>query len=70
MSYTDKFNSFIISLLFSIIAFGLINIFILRLSITDFIIIEIIMAILQIFSNFVKVKAGLLKDQKSNKVYD
>ena len=47
---------------FSLIAWFIVNIFIIEISIYQFIIIEVFMAFMEIFSTFVKVKTGLEED--------
>jgi len=54
-----NFHSLIISISFALIGWIIINLCIVELSLEQFIIIEVVMVILQIFANFVKVKLRL-----------
>lgn len=51
---------------FSLIAWLIVNTFIININIFQFIIIEIFMAFMEIFSTFVKVKTGLEEDSESS----
>lgn len=62
-----KFHSWMLTLALTSVAYVVINKFIIEISIIQFIIIEIFMAFMEIFSNFVKVKSGLEKDSESSK---
>jgi hypothetical protein len=61
MTKTDKkIHNFIISVLLSILVWNIVNKYVIPLTLMDFIYIEIIIGISEIFSNFVKEKMGLL----------
>ena len=51
---------------FSLIAWLIVNTFIININIFQFIIIEIFMTFMEIFSTFVKVKTGLEEDSESS----
>lgn len=59
-------HNIILSVIFSIITWYIVNLYVVQIALKEFIIIEILMAFVQIFSNFVKVKAGLLDEKKSH----
>ena len=59
---TKRLHSFMLTVAFSLIAWFIVNIFIIEISIYQFIIIEVFMAFMEIFSTFVKVKTGLEED--------
>lgn len=66
-----RFHSFMISILLSILVWVIVNKYVVPIGLWDFIFIEIIIAISELFSTFVKEKAGLKTpetDPKSSQV--
>lgn len=59
---TKKLHSFMLTIAFSLFAWFIVNTFIIEISIVQFIIIEVFMAFMELFSTFVKVKTGLEED--------
>ena len=59
-------HNIILSVIFSIITWYIVNLYVVQIALKEFIIIEILMAFVQIFSNFVRVKVGLLDEKKSH----
>ena len=59
---TKKLHSFTLTIAFSLLAWIIVNTFIVNINIFQFIIIEVFMAFMEIFSTFVKVKTGLEED--------
>lgn len=51
-----------LTIAFSLFAWVIVDTFIIEISIIQFIIIEVFMAFMELFSTFVKVKTGLEKD--------
>lgn len=70
MKHKISFHSLITSICFGLIGWLIIDLYILKLSLPEFIIIEVIMVIMQIFANFVKVKLGIFSESKSSNFYD
>jgi hypothetical protein len=70
MKHKINFHSLMISICFALVGWIIINLCIVKLSLTQFIIIEVVMVILQIFANFVKVKLRLFSQPKSSNSYD
>jgi len=63
---TKRLHSFMLTIGFSLIAWLIVNTFIININIFQFIIIEIFMTFMEIFSTFVKVKTGLEEDSESS----
>jgi hypothetical protein len=61
MEKNRKFHSFLLTLVFSFLAWVLVNRYVINISIYQFIIIEIFMAFMESFSTFIKEKTGLEK---------
>ncbi len=61
-----KFHSFMLTVGLSLIAWFIVNQFIVEVTLTEFIIIELFMAFMEILSTFVKVKTGLEEDSESS----
>lgn len=61
-------HNIILSVIFSIITWYIVNLYVVQIALKEFIIIEILMAFVQIFSNFVRVKVGLLDEKKVTKL--
>lgn len=61
-------HNIILSVIFSIITWYIVNSYVVQIALKEFIIIEILMAFVQIFSNFVRVKTGLLDEKKVTKL--
>jgi hypothetical protein len=61
-----KFHSFMLTVALGLVAWFIVNMFIVKITILQFIIIEVFMAFMEILSTFVKVKVGLEEDSESS----
>lgn len=63
----SKLNSIIISFLMSFIIWYFVSRFLVEIPLKDFIIMEIIIGVGEVFSNFIKLKLGINKPKNPNK---